>query len=421
MLEVYTRLKQNILKGKIKKLFYEIDMPLIPIVAKMEYDGILIDNRYLLSLKKSFENELSVVREKIDNLLETPINIRSPKQLSVLLFDRLKFPIIKKNKTGPSTDYSVLEQLDNLKVGPIPRLILDYREIDKLLSTYIRPFIELSNKKTNRIHTHFQLNHVATGRFSSDKPNLQNIPVRTERGKKIRKVFIAPKGYKLISADYSQIELRVLAYLSQDPVMKEAFDKSQDIHEQTAIKIFGGSKVTDRQRSIAKTINFGLMYGQGAYGLSNQLKIPKAQAEEFINEYFTRFSRVKTFLDSLKEIAEKQGLVENMFGRIRKISGIHSNNRIQKSSAERVAINTPIQGAAADIIKKAMLQVASQIKEKKLKSKMLLQVHDELLFECPQGEVDKMKKIIVQEMESATTLSVPLTVFIKEGSHWAEL
>ena len=363
------------------------------------------------------------IHQEIQKIAGMEVNLRSPKQVGSLLFEKLELPVIKKTKTGFSTDADTLQELAETDLSPIPSLILKYRELDKLNSTYVKVFPKLVNEKTKKLHTHFKLNNAATGRLSSDNPNLQNIPVRTENGRRLRKGFIAPSGHKLLSADYSQVELRILAHLSQDPVMIDAFLNDKDIHQQTAAEIFGLklNEVTKDQRSSAKAINFGLMYGQTSFGLSQTLRISQKEAKDYITTYFERFHDVKIYLDSLKDICEKTGFAETIFGRKRYLPDIKSTNRQVKAMAERVAINSPIQGTAADIIKIAMVNIFSEMDARKLKSKMILQVHDELIFEVPAEELDEMTELVPQLMEGVVQFKVPLKVDYGVGDNWFDL
>jgi DNA polymerase-1 len=311
---------------------------------------------------------------------------------------------VKRNtKTGYSTDAEVLTELAALKLSPIPDLLLRYREVEKLLSTYVKALPTMVNPQTKKIHSHFQPSNAATGRLSSDNPNLQNIPVRTENGRKLRQGFVPSPGRTLLSADYSQVELRLLAHFSQDQNMLDAFKNDRDIHRQTASEVFDVplESVTKDQRNGAKAINFGLMYGQTSFGLSQTLHIPQGEAKKYITNYFTKFQSVKSFLDGLKEKAEETGYAETLFGRKRNLPDIKSSNRQIKAMAERVAINSPIQGTAADIIKLAMINIQRILKERKLQSKMVLQVHDELIFDVVPAELEEMKVLVQEQMEGA--------------------
>lgn len=419
--------KKELKEKKLDNLYYEMDDPLIKVLSKMQTEGVLLNVGYLEELSENYQKQLKQIHasilKEIDNEEYNDINLKSPKQLSELFFDVLGYPVIKKTKTGYSTDSEVLTELDERGVGTIPGLVLQYRELDKLVSTYIKAIPELLNPKTKRIHTHFNQHVAATGRLSSDKPNLQNIPVRTENGKRIRKAFIAAPGKILLAADYSQVELRLLAHFSGDETMLKAFNNNEDIHAQTASEILDIplDKITSEDRSKAKAVNFGLMYGQSSFGLAKSLRITRGEAKDYITKYFERFHNVKSYLDSLKEICEEKGYSETMYGRKRLLPDIHSRNRNIKAMAERVAVNSPIQGTAADIIKLAMLRIDKEISSKKLKSKMILQVHDELIFEVPENELETMKKLVKDGMEKIVELKVPLDVQMGFGVNWYDL
>jgi len=417
-LELKSILEEKIKELKLGKVFSEIDLPLLSILGRMEVQGVCFNKEYYQQLEKDFEKEVAKIRKKIEKEGKAEgVNLNSPKQVSELLFEKLELPVVKKTKTGFSTDSSVLEKLDLMGISPIPALILKYREYDKLLSTYIRPMPNYIDPVTSKIHARFNQMNAATGRLSSDHPNMQNIPVRTENGKKLRRGFVASPGNLLLSADYSQVELRLLAHFSEDEVMLEAFADGRDIHAQTAAEVFGYEihQVTPEYRSRAKAINFGLMYGQSSFGLAEQLKISRKEAKEYITMYFARFSKVKSFLDTLVERCTETGYAETYFGRKRFLPDIKSNNRTMKAMAERVAINSPIQGTAADIIKLAMINIDRELKNRGLESKMVLQVHDELVFDVPEKELETMQELVPQMMENAVKLKVPLKVDAKTG------
>ena len=421
-IRIYPWLEKKLKHSQYAHVYYELDAPLQYILAKMEWEGISLDVDFYSTLEKEFTAATSSILAEVTKISGEDVNLKSPKQVSKLLFETLDLPIIKKTKTGASTDSSVLETLDRMGESEIPGLIIKYREVEKLNSTYVKALPQLVHGD-GKIRTHFNQHIAQTGRLSSDKPNLQNIPIRTENGRLLRKGFQAAPGATLIGADYSQVELRLLAHFSDDTVMIKAFQNDQDIHAQTASEIFNIplEKMTSEKRSYAKAINFGLMYGQSSFGLSQMLNISQAEARSYINEYFTRFHAVKTYLDSLKEKCEKTGFSETMFGRRRYIKDINSTNRQMKSMAERMAINSPIQGTAADIIKKAMLEIDQELAEKQLKSKMLLQVHDELIFEVPDDEVSTMKALVRERMENAVALSIPLKVDLNVANNWYDL
>lgn len=406
----------------VLEIFNKFDAPLLPILSEMEWNGVHLDTKYYGELEEEFTEITSDIKAKVLEISGEEVNLKSPKQVSKLLFEDLALPIIKKTKTGASTDSSVLEALDDMGESEIPGLILKYREIEKLNSTYVKALPELVHSD-GKLHTHFNQHVAQTGRLSSEHPNLQNIPIRTDNGRKLRKGFEASKGNVLIGADYSQVELRLLAHFSEDDVMVNAFKADEDIHAQTASEIFGIplSDVPSEKRSYAKAINFGLMYGQSSFGLANMLKISQGEARDYIKKYFTRFHKVKAYLDSLKEKCEETGYSETLYGRRRYIKDINSTNRQVKSVAERMAINSPIQGTAADIIKKAMINLDSEMKSRKLESKMILQVHDELIFDVPKSEVKEMEELIREKMENVVSLKVPLRVDMATASNWYDL
>ena len=351
-------------------------------------------------------------------LADEKFNINSPKQLSAILFEKLKLPVIKKTKTGYSTDVSVLELL--IAEHKLPKQILSYRQLAKLKSTYVDALPGEIFKNTGRVHTSFNQTVAATGRLSSSKPNLQNIPIRSDMGKEIRKAFTAEGDNMLLSADYSQIELRLLAHLSKDRALKDAFDKGEDIHARTAADIFGNSldKVDENSRRMAKAVNFGIIYGLSAFGLSRQLNISRKDAKDFIDQYFLLYNKVRDFMDNTIAEARECGYTLTMFNRRRYLPDLKSDNRQVRESAERIAINSPIQGSAADLIKVAMIRLSRNLKKMKLNSKMILQV--ELLFECPVQEKKEIESLVRKEMEGACTLSVPLVVDIGWGKNWNE-
>ena len=423
VIEIGEVLLKEATEREVIEVYRKIDFPLFSILSEMEGNGILLNSKYLQKYQKNLEKEIAEIEANISGLYDGEINLRSSKQVGELLFEKLNLPAKKKTKTGYSTDSSVLEDLDSMGVSEVPGLLLKYREIDKLLSTYVRALPELVSVKTKRIHTNFSQHTAATGRLSSLSPNLQNIPIRNESGRKVRKAFIAGPGHLLLSADYSQVELRLLAHFSGDKTMVSAFKNDLDIHAQTAAEVNGISieDVTSEERSKAKAVNFGLMYGQSSFGLSNALKISRAEAKDYITKYFERFGEIKGFLDSLKEKAEETGFAVTYHGRKRFLPDIRSNNRTVKSQAERVAINSPIQGTAADIIKLAMVNIDARMKKENLRSKMLLQVHDELIFEVLEVELEKMKSLVKEEMEGVVKLKVPLTVDMGYGVDWFNL
>lgn len=406
----------------VERPYRELDLPLLKVLARMELEGITLDVPFYATLEKEFATETQSIEKEVEALAGHAVNLKSPKQVATMLFEEQSLPALKKTKTGYSTDADVLEELAALGTNPIPAMLIRYRELEKLNSTYVKTLPRLV-AQDGRLHTHFRPGNAATGRLSSDNPNLQNIPVRTENGRRLRRGFIAAPGKILLSADYSQVELRILAHFTEDPMMLDAFAHDKDIHAQTAAEVFGLKldQVTKDQRNSAKAINFGLMYGQGAFGLSQTLKIPQNEARDYIKLYFQRFGRVKGYLDSLKESAESTGYAMTYFGRKRFVPEIQSQNRQVKAMAERIAINSPIQGTAADIIKLAMVNLQKDIAEKKLKARLLLQVHDELILELPPEEKDVVAQIVRHRMETAVSLRVPLKVDMGTGANWYEL
>lgn len=407
---------------ELSHIYSDIDNPMHLVLAKMEALGVLVDVDFF----KNYEEELRAQIDTVEGVIESEagekINLNSPKQVGELLFEKLGLPVLKKTKTGASTDVEVLEKLQALGSSEIPGLMLQYRELSKLQSTYVKAIPELVDSQS-RVHTHFNQNVAQTGRLSSTNPNLQNIPVRTEAGRMIRKGFVAAETMTLVGLDYSQVELRLLAHFSGDPTMVRAFKEGHDIHAQTASEVLGVAlkDVSREDRSRAKAVNFGLMYGQSSFGLASSLGISRTEAKSYIDNYFKRFNKVKAYLDELKEKCEQTGYAITLHGRKRLLPDIHSQNRTIKAMAERMAINSPIQGTAADIIKLAMIKIDQRLAEEGLASKMILQVHDELIFECPEDEVQKIQKLAREEMENVVELNVPLKVDIGVGKNWYEL
>jgi DNA polymerase-1 len=407
-------------KEDLAKLFHEIEVPLIEVLADMEMEGIKLDIPLMESFSIKMESELGSVEQRIYFIAGEEFNINSPKQLQEILFEKLGLKPVKKTKTGYSTNIEVLEQL--ALVHELPKEIIEYRGLSKLKSTYVDALPRLVNPKTGRLHTSFNQTITATGRLSSSDPNLQNIPIRSEWGKEIRKAFIAEPGNLILSSDYSQIELRIFAHLSGDSHLVEVFKNDGDIHTRTASGLFGvePEKVSEDMRRKAKTVNFGIIYGISPYGLSRQLGIPADEAKHYIDTYFAGFSGVKSYIESLIQEASAAGFVSTLFGRKRAIPELQSTNRNTKQFGERLATNTPVQGSAADIIKISMLNIWHRLNKEKMKTKMLLQVHDELLFEVPENEKTKAEILVREEMENAVKLSVPLKVDIGIGKNWAE-
>ena len=404
-----------------RRLLDDIEMPLLPVLADMEWSGVLIDVQGFADLKRRFEGERQRLERAIHEAAGESFNINSPIQLREILFEKLQLPVLKKTSSGPSTDASVLQQLADAG-HELPVLLMEFREVTKLESTYIDALPALLNPRTGRLHTTFNQAAAATGRLSSNDPNLQNIPIRRELGRDIRRLFVAPNGSQLVSADYSQIELRLLAHLSGDPAFVQAFKAGGDIHRQTAALIFevAVADVTADMRARAKTINFATIYGQGPHALSQQLKITHAEARAFIDRYFERFTGVRQYLDASVEYARQHGYVQTIFGRRRYVPEVRERNFSIRAFGERVAANSPIQGSAADLIKIAMVRVANALREGGLESTMLLQVHDELVFEAPEREVEALSELVRTEMQGAAELAVPLLVDIGAGPNWLE-
>lgn len=403
----------------MKDLYYRLELPLAEILARMEADGVKVDRGQLQALGKEFEERLQKLTEEIYSLAGTEFNINSPKQLGHILFDKLNLPVIKKTKTGYSTSADVLEKLE--PQHEIVGKILLFRQIGKLQSTYVEGLLKMIQKETGKIHTIFQQTVAATGRLSSTDPNLQNIPIRLEEGRRIRGVFVpSENGWKILAADYSQIELRVLAHFAQDETLLEAFRENMDIHTRTAMDVFGVDKdsVTPLMRRQAKAVNFGIVYGISDYGLSQNLNIPRKEAATFIERYFRSFPGVKRYMDDIVKQAREHGYVTTLLHRRRYLPDINSKNFNRRSFAERTAMNTPIQGTAADIIKLAMVKLAERLSREGFKTRMLLQVHDELIFEAPPNEVEALKAVVTDVMENAVKLSVPLKVDVSTGDTW---
>jgi DNA polymerase I len=405
----------------LTELFEKMEIPLLVVLAKMERNGVRIDLDLLSDFSKEIEGQLDQRMERIHVLAGEPFNINSSQQLGKILFDKLKLPVIKKTKTGFSTDVDVLTKLS--LQHELPLEILTYRNLSKLKSTYVDALPKLVHPKTGRIHTSYNQTVTATGRLSSSDPNLQNIPVRGEEGGRIRQAFIPEKGFVLISADYSQIELRILAHLSRDSVLIEAFQKDEDIHAHTASEIFGVpmEAVTPSMRREAKVINFGIIYGMSSYGLSQQLGIEPKTAQVRIDDYFRKYPGVQSYIEKGIAEAKEKGYVTTLFQRRRYLPDLHSASAPVRQATERMAVNTPLQGTAADIIKVAMLGIQDRIETMGLSTRMIMQVHDELVFETPEDEIEKAVPLIQHEMESVIRLAVPLKVSIHWGKNWAEV
>jgi DNA polymerase-1 len=414
-------LEAELHKEKLWKLFDEVELPLVPVLMHMERNGVALDSGRLQKMSQRLGEQLARVEKEIYEHAGHQFNINSPQQLSQVLFQEQGLTPARKTKGGYSTGAAVLEEL--LGVHPIVELILDYRQLSKIKSTYIDALPGLVNPKTGRLHTSFNQTRTTTGRLSSSDPNLQNIPVRGELGKEVRQAFIAPAGSELLSADYSQIDLRALAHLSKDESLAQAFRHDEDIHTATAAQVFGvkPTEVNAEMRRVAKTVNFGVIYGMSEYGLEQATGLSREEAASFINAYFEKYPGVKQYLESTKEEARKTGYVQTILGRRRAIPEINAQNRQVREAAERMAINMPVQGTSADIIKVAMINLEREIEKRNLKSRMILQVHDELIFEVLEGEAGEMKKLVPELMTSAMTLSVPLKAAVKTGANWGEM
>ncbi len=413
-------LKPHLEKNDLLHVLTDVELPLLPVLAKMEMTGIRVDVKRLQEMSGTFAEELSRLEAVCFEIAGREFNISSPKQLRELFFEELGLKIIKRTKTGPSTDHSVLEALSDSH--PLPKAVLDYRQVQKLKSTYVDTLPTMVSEATGRVHTVFGQTTAATGRLSSNDPNLQNIPIRTELGRRLRQVFVVEPGNKLISVDYSQIELRVLAHFSEDAVLAKAFQDGADVHTRTASVLFEtpAEQVTREQRTQAKAVNFGVLYGMGPVRLARELKIPRRTASQFVKDYFERQSGVRAFIDSCLSEARERGMVKTLLGRRRLIHDINSKNRGSRAAAERIAVNTPIQGSAADLIKLAMIRVDAVLAESFPRAKLLLQVHDELLLEANEGEAEAVAAMVKREMEHVFPLKVPLVAEASMGSNWDE-
>ena len=411
-------MEENLKESNMDGLLYHVEMPLVEVLADMEYEGVKVDKEKLNELGSQFKEIIKKLESEIYKISGEEFNINSPKQLGVILFEKLGLPVIKKTKTGYSTNAEVLDKLKDQ--SPIIDKIIEYRQIVKLNSTYVEGLLSIINPIDGRIHSSFNQTITTTGRISSTEPNLQNIPVKLEMGRNIRKVFVSDKECKLVDADYSQVELRVLAHMSQDETMIDAFKHNEDIHTKTASQVFNVSmdEVTSKQRSDAKAVNFGIVYGKSDFGLSEDLNIPVKQAKEYIENYFNKYNKIKEFMDNIIEDASSNGYVTTILNRRRYIPEIKSSNFMLRNAGKRAAMNAPIQGSAADIIKIAMINVYKKLEENNLKSKLILQVHDELIVEAVDSEIDIVKKIVKDEMENAVCLDVNLDVDLNIGDSW---
>lgn len=407
-------------KGNMK-VFSNIEMPLMPVLAKMEMHGVLIDTNMLKKQSQELLKKINDLEKEAYRLAKQTFNLNSPKQLQTILYDELKIPVLKKTPGGqPSTAEFVLQSL--ALDYPLPKVIIEHRSLSKLKSTYTDRLPEQVHPKTNRVHTSYNQTVTSTGRLSSNNPNLQNIPIRTEEGRKIRRAFIAPSRYRIVAADYSQVELRIVAHISKDPSLITAFENELDIHRATAAEVFGVTleKVTPEQRRRAKAINFGLLYGMSAFGLSKQLGIERDLAQKYIDTYFERYPKVHAYMEAIRKIAKQQGYVETLLGRRLYIPEINSTNIQRRRAAERAAINAPMQGTAADIIKIAMILMDEWLDENKVEAHMIMQVHDELVFEVLEKDIKAVTQQIRKVMENAVKLSVPLRVAVNVGKNWEE-
>lgn len=412
-------LRQQLKEKEQEELFATIEMPLIPVLTRMEMRGIKIDTDALEEISKEYAKKLKKLTKQIFQEAGEDFNINSTKQLGVILFEKMEIPVVRRTKTGYSTDIEVLQTL--VPDYPIAEYLLDYRTLNKLKSTYVDALPKLVHPETGRIHTSFNQTIAATGRLSSSNPNIQNIPIRTEEGRRIREAFVAESGSQLLAADYSQIELRILAHLSEDECLLTAFQEDRDVHAATASGLFGIkiSEVSSEQRNIGKTVNFSVLYGQSPFGLSSQLGISFNEAETYIQNYYDTYAGVADYKKAVLEEAAKRGFVETLFGRRRYFPELEGAGPNVRANIERMAFNTVFQGSAADIIKKAMITIDQRIIDQKLKSRMILQVHDELIFEVPNEEEETLQDIVVQQMEGAADLKIPLKVDVGIGKSWA--
>ncbi|MCB2154519.1 DNA polymerase I [bacterium] len=421
-LKLWRTFSPQIDEAGLREVHDQIEVPLAAVLARMELEGIRLDRPHFKRLSAETEKKLIELTTEIHEMAGRPFNINSTKQLAEILFEDLGLPTQKKTTTGYSTDVTVLEALS--KLHPMPAKLLEYRQLEKLKGTYLDPLPRLVHPKTGRVHTSFHQTVAATGRLSSSDPNLQNIPVRTEAGREIRAGFIPREdGWVLLSADYSQIELRILAHMSRDASLCEAFRSGQDIHALTASKVFKVDldAVTKEMRTQAKAINFGIIYGMSAFRLARDLEIPRHTAEQFIDNYFEVYAGVREFIDTTLEDCRKNGFVTTLKGRRRYVGDINASNGNRRQQAERIAVNSPIQGTSADMIKLAMIRIDREIRQRGLEARMILQVHDELIFDVPQDELEALKPIVVQEMQAALPLDVPIQVDVSSGPNWADV
>jgi DNA polymerase-1 len=414
-------LEERLAEAALLDVFRGIDMPLLPVLHRIEEKGIRIDPAVFASLSEGLARDIAAIEKKVAAAAGSDFNINSPKQLAFLLFEKLGLPPVKKTKTGYSTDVDVLERLKDHH--EIPSLVLEYRTVAKIRSTYVDVLPGKIDPRDGRIHTTLSQTQAATGRLASSDPNLQNIPIRTELGRRIRAGFVAEKGSLFVGADYSQVELRLLAHLSGDAELIRRFRQGDDIHTATAAAVFGidPSAVTPELRRRAKVINFGILYGMSPFGLSRELGIGGKEAKTYIDHYFDRYQGVKEYIEGLKKTSRKDGYVLTIMGRRRILKDIDSRNKVLREAAERMAINTPIQGSAADLIKMAMIRVDREFREAGMEARLILQVHDELIVEAPEREAARSERILKESMEGVAKLSVPLTVSVSRGKNWGEI
>ncbi len=415
-------LAEKLRLAEMERLYYEVELPLVAVLAEMEMTGVAVDKEYLVEMSRELEIKIGTLAAQIYQLAGEEFNINSTRQLGYILFEKLQLPVIKKTKTSYSTDASVLEELAD--AHPIIPLVLEYRQLMKLKSTYVDGLAALINPETGRLHTTFHQTVTATGRLSSSDPNLQNIPIRMEEGRKIRRVFIPRReGNLILAADYSQIELRVLAHMAGDPNLVEAFRQGQDIHTRTAAEVFGVAitEVTADMRGRAKAVNFGIVYGISDFGLARDINVSRQEARQYIENYFARYAGVKAYIERTIQQARERGYVTTLLNRRRYLPDLFSSNRSVRMFGERTAINTPIQGSAADIIKLAMVRIHRELKERGLATRMILQVHDELIFDVPVEELPEVSELVRRHMENALVLDVPLVVEMKLGPNWYEV
>ncbi|MCA9042365.1 MAG: DNA polymerase I, partial [Planctomycetaceae bacterium] len=417
--QIAQQVKAELQKQGLWDLYWNLERPLISVLVEMETNGIKVLPEELKRQSEGLEQRLKQLEVDIYKIADQEFNIGSPKQLREILFDKLQLPVIKRTKTGPSTDQEVLEQLAN--EHELPAKLIEQRQLAKLKSTYLDALPNLIDPRTGKIHASFNQVVAATGRLSSSDPNLQNIPIRSEEGRQIRKAFVpSEEGWELVCFDYSQIELRMLAHFCQDPALLSAFSHGEDIHSTVAAEIFHitPDEVTSEMRRVAKAVNFGVIYGQSPYGLAATLKIPQEEAASFIKRYFERFAQVDEFLYSILVDCDRQGYVSTILGRRRTITGVNPVRNKQRNLSDRTAINTVIQGSAADLIKKSMIECSNRLKESTIPARLLLQIHDELVFETPTEKIEELSTLVKGIMEQALPLSVPLVVDMKSGSDW---